>query len=74
MEGASLVLPVLLTKKEAADRLRTSVRSLDRLRSAGEISTVKVLNSMRITEVEIAKFINKQTVKTVAEAEGGRDQ
>lgn len=61
----------LLTKKEAADRLRISVRSLDRLRSGGEIGTVKVLNSVRVTEVEIEKFINKKTVKTVAEADGG---
>jgi hypothetical protein len=60
------MLPVLLTKKEAADRLRISVRSLDRLRSAGQIGTVKVLNSVRITEVEIARFINKHTAKTVA--------
>lgn len=56
----------LLTKKEAADRLRVSVRSLDRLRSAGVISTVMVLNSVRITEVEIERFITKHTAKTVA--------
>ena len=56
----------LLTKKEAADRLRISVRSLDRLRSAGRIGTVKVLNSVRIAEIEIEKFITKNTAKTVA--------
>lgn len=59
------MLPVLLTRKEAADRLRVSVRSLDRLRSAGRIGTVKVLNSVRITEFEIERFITKHTAKTV---------
>jgi excisionase family DNA binding protein len=55
----------LLTKREAADRLRVSVRSLDRLRSMGQIGTVKVRNSVRITESEIERFINKNTAKAV---------
>lgn len=55
----------LLTKREAADQLRVSVRSLDRLRSVGAIRTVMVRGSVRITEVEIEKFITKNTAKTV---------
>lgn len=55
----------LLTKTEAADRLRVSVRSLDRLRSVGAIRTVQVLGSVRITEAEIEKFITRNTAKAV---------
>lgn len=55
----------LLTKKEAADRLRVSVRSLDRLRSRGAIRAVRVLGVVRIAEGEIERFIGKYTVKTV---------
>lgn len=52
---------MLLTKTEAADRLRISVRSLDRLRSVGAIKTVKVRGAVRITDAEIERFINKNT-------------
>jgi excisionase family DNA binding protein len=55
----------LLTKTEAADRLRISVRSLDRLRSVGAIKTVQVRGSVRITEAEIERFITKHTAKAV---------
>lgn len=55
----------LLTKREAADRLSVSVRSLDRLRSVGAIRTVRVRGSVRITEAEVEKFITKNTAKTV---------
>jgi excisionase family DNA binding protein len=53
----------LLKKSEAADRLRISVRSLDRLRSVGAIKTVKVRGSVRITEAEIERFIINNTAK-----------
>lgn len=56
---------LLLTKSEAADRLRVSVRSLDRLRSVGAIRTVRVRGSVRIAEAEIEKFITKHTAKAV---------
>ena len=46
-------MTIMLTKKEAADRLRCSVRSLDRLRLQGPIETVQVRGSVRITEAEI---------------------
>ena len=55
----------LLKKTEAADRLRISVRSLDRLRSVGAIKTVKVRGSVRIAEAEIERFISKHTAKAV---------
>ncbi|MFO0800498.1 MAG: helix-turn-helix domain-containing protein [Gemmataceae bacterium] len=55
----------LLTKSEAADRLRISVRSLDRLRSVGAIRAVRVRGSVRIAEAEIEKFITKNTAKSV---------
>lgn len=55
----------LLTKREAADRLSVSVRSLDRLRSVGAIRTVRVRGSVRITESEIEKFVTKNTAKAV---------
>jgi excisionase family DNA binding protein len=55
----------LLTKREAADRLSVSVRSLDRLRSVGAIRTVRVRGSVRITEAEIERFVTKNTAKAV---------
>ncbi len=54
-------MTTLLTKTEAADRLRISVRSLDRLRSVGAIKTVKVRGAVRITDCEIERFIIKNT-------------
>jgi len=54
---------VLLKKHEAADRLRISVRSLDRLRSRGQLKTVKVYGAVRITEPEIERFITKNMAK-----------
>lgn len=56
---------VLLTKREAADRLRVSVRSIDRLRSVGRIKAVNVGCAVRIAEAEIERFISKHTAKTV---------
>lgn len=58
-------MTTLLTKTEAADRLRISVRSLDRLRSVGAIKTVRVRGSVRIAESEIEKFVTKNTAKAV---------
>jgi excisionase family DNA binding protein len=59
------MMTVLLTKKEAADRLRVSVRSLDRLRSQGQLRTVQVRGAVRITESEIERFITQSTAKAV---------
>lgn len=65
---------MLLTKREAADRLRVSVRSLDRLRSVGAIKTVQIRGSVRVAETEIERFITKHTAKSVRNPEGGFDQ
>lgn len=56
---------MLLTKTEAADRLRISVRSLDRLRSVGAIKTVRIRGSVRVADAEIERFITKHTAKAV---------
>lgn len=56
---------VLLTKKEAAERFRVSVRSLDRLRSQGQLQTVKVGGAVRFTEAELERFVTKNTAKAV---------
>ncbi len=55
--------PNLLTKKEAAERLRISVRSLDRLRSQGQLRTVQVRGAVRITDAEVERFIVRNTSK-----------
>lgn len=60
------MITTLLTKTEAADRLRISVRSLDRLRSVGAIKTVRIRGSVRVADAEIERFINKHTAKTVS--------
>jgi excisionase family DNA binding protein len=54
-------MTVLLTKREAAARLRVSVRSLDRLRSQGQIRTVRVRGVVRITESDIERFVAEHT-------------
>ncbi len=58
-------MTTLLTKTEAADRLRISVRSLDRLRSVGVIKTVRIRGSVRVADAEIERFITKSTAKAV---------
>lgn len=55
----------LLIKTEAADRLRITVRSLDRLRSVGAIRTVSVRGAVRVADAEIERFITKNTAKAV---------
>jgi len=56
---------LLLTKGEAAERLRISVRSLDRLRSVGAIKCVRIRGSVRVADAEIERFILKHTAKAV---------
>lgn len=54
----------LLTKREAADLLRISERTLDRLRATGQIRVVRVRGAVRLSASEIEKFIAKQTSRT----------
>jgi len=51
----------LLTKREAADRLRVSVRTLDRLRSEGGVKATKVRGAVRFSEAEIQRYIDRHT-------------
>jgi len=55
------MMTALLNKKEVAERLRISVRSLDRLRSQGQLQTVQVRGAVRITEAEVERFIAHNT-------------
>lgn len=50
---------VLKTKKQAAEILNISMRSFDRLRSSGEISTIHIRGSVRVLDSEIERYINK---------------
>jgi excisionase family DNA binding protein len=54
----------LLTKREAADILNVSERTLDRLRATGQIRVVRVRGAVRLSTAEIEKFIAKQTIRT----------
>jgi excisionase family DNA binding protein len=59
-EGATMMR--LLNKKEAAARLAVSVRTLDRMRSTGEISAVKVRGAVRFDPAAIDRYIMRHTV------------
>jgi len=50
----------LLTKKQAAESLTVSVRSIDRMISKQELCAIKVLGSIRIPLTEIENHIDKQ--------------
>lgn len=52
---------VLLTKKEAAARLRVSQRTLDRLRSTGAIVAIKVRGVVRFDPAVLERFIARQS-------------
>jgi excisionase family DNA binding protein len=52
----------LLNKKEAAARLAVSVRTLDRMRSTGEIQAVKVRGAVRFDPAAIERYIACHTV------------
>jgi excisionase family DNA binding protein len=51
----------LLTKKEAAARLSVSVRTLDRLRSTGDIQATQVREAVRFDPAVIERYIARQT-------------
>jgi excisionase family DNA binding protein len=50
---------VLLTKKEAADRLRWSVRTVEKYIATGDIAVERVGGSVRIDEAVLNAFIYK---------------
>jgi excisionase family DNA binding protein len=51
----------LLTKKEAAERLAVSVRTLDRMRSTGEIQATMVRDAVRFDPAVIDRYIARHT-------------
>ena len=50
----------LLTKKEVAENLTVSIRSIDRMISAHELRAIKVRGSIRIPLKEVENYIEKQ--------------
>lgn len=57
----------LLTKRDAAERLKVSVRTIDRLRAKDELRFVTVGRQVRFRPVDLDSFITKQV-------EGGRPE
>lgn len=51
----------LLTKKQAAERLAVSVRTLDRMRSTGEIQATMVRGAVRFHPAVIDRYIARHT-------------
>ncbi len=47
----------LYTKKEAAEMLRISVRTLERLLSTGEIRAIKVGKQVRISDDQVSHYL-----------------
>jgi excisionase family DNA binding protein len=51
----------LLTRKEAAQYLRISTRTLDRLRAAKHLPTVRVRGLVRVRQQELDAFVARST-------------
>jgi len=51
----------LLSKKETAELLSVSIRTLDRMRSSGELPATKVRGAVRFNPAVIEKYIAKNT-------------
>jgi len=54
------MLEVLLNKQDAADRLKVSQRTIDRLRASELLKWVPVGRQVRFREADLASFILKQ--------------
>jgi excisionase family DNA binding protein len=54
---------ILLTKQDAADRLKVSPRTIDRLRDTKAICWVPVGRQVRFRESDLREFIAKQAVE-----------
>lgn len=52
----------LLTKKELAERLRVSVRTIDRGIKDGSIPHIKIGKTIRIHESVLLTYLNQETV------------
>ena len=55
-----VMLEVLLNKQDAADRLKVSQRTIDRLRASELLKWVPVGRQVRFREADLASFILKQ--------------
>ncbi len=53
----------LLTKRQAAALLSISVRTLDRMRSTGEIQATVVRGSVRFDPTAIERYVARHTVR-----------
>ena len=60
----------LISKAEAANRLSLSVRTIDQMRTDGELPSTKVRGSVRIPESAIVAIIDSATA-TAATSQGG---
>ena len=62
----------LLNKKEAAERLRISVRTLDSLRQRGNLPSHTIGNQVRFDETELEKWaLGRDRSNDSNEKEGG---
>jgi len=57
-------LPLLLTRQQAAERLSLSVVSVDRLRRAKELETVRMGRAFRIPVESVTAFLLKKGVRS----------
>jgi excisionase family DNA binding protein len=57
-------LPLLLTRQQAAERLSLSIVSVDRLRRAKELETVRMGRAVRIPSVSVAAFLLRKGVRS----------
>lgn len=55
------LIPTLLTREEAANHLRVSMRTLDKLRAAGELRGTNILGRVIFRADELQRFIDRQT-------------
>jgi excisionase family DNA binding protein len=58
--GGLPLMSDLLTKNEVAAILKKSVRSVDRLRSSGDLRAFHVGGSVRFTQQALTSFLEKQ--------------
>jgi excisionase family DNA binding protein len=66
MGGASLLL--YLTKREAAERVRLSIRTVERRIEAGELPVHKIGSSLRISERDLDEWAARHRVAATSDA------
>jgi excisionase family DNA binding protein len=53
--------PVCLTRKDVAESLRVSVRTVDRLIASGQLPVRRVLGGVRFLRSDIADYLKRET-------------